>query len=138
MHYHDDVDVTEERRGPIGWVKGFFGRGDDETEFEDEPSIMTPKVRRVHPYEVHVHKDLQELADARSAADGLKSGSQQILNLSLTAPHERERIVDFMSGVVYTLEGTVEKIGENVFLYAPHEAVVRITGQITKAPDYLG
>ncbi len=50
---------------------------------------------------------MQSLEDARLAADGLKEGIQQILNLASAPQGVRERIVDFLNGVVYAIEGSV-------------------------------
>lgn len=57
--------------------------------------------------------------DARMAADGLKSGQQQIVNLERATPQMAERIIDFLNGVTYALDGSVERIGEKVYLFAP-------------------
>jgi cell division inhibitor SepF len=57
--------------------------------------------------------------DARIAADGLKNGQQQIVNLERATPQMAERIIDFLNGVTYALDGCVEKIGDRVYLFAP-------------------
>ena len=57
--------------------------------------------------------------DARVAADGLKDGQQQIVNLERSAPDMAERIVDLLSGVTYALDGSVDRIGDKVYLFAP-------------------
>jgi len=66
--------------------------------------------------------------DARIAADGLKSGQQQIVNLEKAAPPMAERIIDFLSGVTYALDGSVERIGEKVYLFAPANVQIELDG----------
>lgn len=61
----------------------------------------------------------RSMEDARRAADGLKAGSQQVVNFQYTDSRTRERVVDFLMGVVYALEGTVERVHEQVFLFVP-------------------
>jgi hypothetical protein len=53
-----------------------------------------------------------------------QEGIQQILNLAATPPGVRERVVDFLNGVVYAIEGSVERVSEHVFVYAPPQAII--------------
>ena len=34
-------------------------------------------------------------------------------------PEYRQRIIDFLSGVVYGVDGSIKKVGENVILCSP-------------------
>jgi cell division inhibitor SepF len=68
---------------------------------------------------VDVRTNATVFNDARQAADGLKSGQQQIVNLERATPQMAERIIDFLNGVTYALDGSVERIGEKVYLFAP-------------------
>jgi cell division inhibitor SepF len=65
--------------------------------------------------------------DARLAADGLKDGRQQIVNLEKASPEMSERIIDFLNGVTYALNGFVEKIGDKIYLFAPSNVVIEST-----------
>ncbi|MCS6829251.1 MAG: cell division protein SepF [Armatimonadota bacterium] len=67
------------------------------------------------------------MEDARRAADGLKTGHQQLVNFQYADARVRERVVDFLMGVVYALEGTVERVHEQVFLFAPANVQVETT-----------
>ena len=68
----------------------------------------------------------RRLTDARRAADGLKDGQQQIVNLEQTPADMSERIIDFLNGATYALEGSVEKIGEQVYLFTPATVTIDI------------
>jgi cell division inhibitor SepF len=57
--------------------------------------------------------------NAQQAADGLKEGRQQIVNLEKATPEVTSRVIDFLSGVTYALDGFVEKVGEKVYLFTP-------------------
>ena len=49
-------------------------------------------------------------------------------------PHEyRQRIIDFLSGVIYGVDGSIKKIGENVILCAPR--TMPVGGEITLSSD---
>lgn len=69
----------------------------------------------------------RSMEDARRAADGLKAGHQQLVNFQYAEPRLRERVVDFLMGVVYALEGSVERVHEQVFLFAPANVQVEMT-----------
>ncbi len=68
---------------------------------------------------VSVWKSIQSLENAQEAADGLKAGHQQIVNLEKASPEICGRVIDFLNGVVYALDGYVEKVGDRVYLFTP-------------------
>jgi cell division inhibitor SepF len=84
---------------------------------------------------IAVRLNAQGFDDAKLAADGLKSGDQQIVNLERAAPHMAERIIDFLNGVCYALDGTVERVGEKVYMFVPANITVEVdSGATTAAP----
>ena len=58
-------------------------------------------------------------SESQGIADHLKSGRGCIINLHRVSKDQAKRIIDFLSGVVYAIEGDVQKIGPNVFLCTP-------------------
>ena len=60
------------------------------------------------------------------AADGLKGGEHQIVNLERATPQMGERIIDFLNGVCYALDGTVERVGEKVYMFVPANVPVEV------------
>jgi cell division inhibitor SepF len=111
-----------------GFFARIFGRRrDDEYEdFEDVPEKTGPylRVHSTSQYTVRIRRQVIAFDDAVAAADGIKRGEQQILNLTSADPSLRERIKDFLAGVNYAQEGTWEEVGEHVFLLAPRQAHV--------------
>ena len=75
---------------------------------------------------VAIRTNAQVFEDAKVAADGFKNGEQQIVNLERATPQMAERIIDFLNGVCYALDGTVERVGEKVYLFAPANVAVEI------------
>ena len=61
--------------------------------------------------------------EAAIAADYLKSGSAVVMNLETVDKPVAMRIIDFMSGVCYGLEGQghAMKLGDSIFLFTPAE-----------------
>ena len=57
-------------------------------------------------------------------ADHLKSRKQLILNFENTQPDEARRIIDFISGTTYALDGNSQQLGKNVFVFAPNNVEI--------------
>ena len=75
---------------------------------------------------VAVRLNAQVFEDAKVAADGLKGGEHQIVNLEKATPQMCERIIDFLNGVCYALDGTVERVGEKVYMFVPANVAVEV------------
>ena len=57
--------------------------------------------------------------DAQSVCDHIKQGRAVILNTENTAPEDKPRLIDFVSGVVMARDGMIAKIYQNVYLCSP-------------------
>jgi cell division inhibitor SepF len=90
------------------------------------PTSRTYQMRSAYKYHVTVRRQIVSFEDALAAAQGLKGGEQQIVNLSGTDPAMRQKIVDFMCGVNFAQEGTWEEIGENIYLIVPSSVYVEV------------
>lgn len=49
----------------------------------------------------------------------IKSKKPIIVNMEKLAPHEMQRAVDYLTGACCALNGTVEKVTDNIFIFAP-------------------
>ncbi len=66
----------------------------------------------------------EEFEEVRTLVDYLKSKSPVILRLHQVERNEAKRIVDFMSGATYALNGSMRKLGDTIFFFAPHSVVI--------------
>jgi len=57
--------------------------------------------------------------DAQELADSLKNRRQVVVNLNNTDTEVARRLIDFLSGTAYALDGSTQKLGEDIFLFAP-------------------
>jgi len=128
-------DYDDQQRGFWGRVKEKFGWGgeyeeDEDFEFiDDSGGRRRPATVRVHSSRINhvsVWLSVQSFENAQQAADGLKEGHQQIVNLEKATPEVCTRIIDFLNGVIYSLDGYVEKVGEKVYLFTPSNYVVAV------------
>lgn len=72
-------------------------------------------------------------SESQGIADHLKSGRGCIINLHRVSKDQAKRIIDFLSGVVYAIEGEVQKIGQSVFLCTPNN--FGVYGEISDADE---
>lgn len=122
--------VVQDKPGFMSRIAGIFTRADElEEETEVTPEKMANgglQLRANYRYTVTVRRQISSFDDAMAAANGLKRGEQQILNLTGTDAVTRQKIVDFMCGVNYAQEGTWEEVGESVYLIVPSNAYVEV------------
>jgi FtsZ-interacting cell division protein YlmF len=91
------------------------------TSFGTAPNM---RVSRVREQAIHVLSAIT-FNDIQKAADGLKQGIPQVINLEKADPNMVERLKDFMNGVTYALDGYVEKISEKSYLFTPHTVEIK-------------
>ena len=58
--------------------------------------------------------------DTSKAADDLRNKKAVIVNMENVDKAMARRVVDFLSGCVYALDGTVKKIAQSAYLFCPH------------------
>jgi cell division inhibitor SepF len=77
--------------------------------------------------------------DAAKAANELRSKRAIILNMENVDKALTRRVVDFLSGCVYALDGQVKKIAQSTYLFCPHS--MDIVGDLesikTEAESYI-
>ncbi|NMB20477.1 MAG: cell division protein SepF [Firmicutes bacterium] len=62
--------------------------------------------------------------DVKEYVVHLRNRRSLILRLHLVDKREAQRIVDFMSGTTYALEGNMRKLGETIFCFTPSSVVI--------------
>ncbi len=62
--------------------------------------------------------------DAQQVADHLKNRKPVVVNFENCDKEVAKRMIDFISGTTYALAGSIQKIGNNIFLCAPNNVDV--------------
>lgn len=57
--------------------------------------------------------------DSEKITNELRDMRPVVINFEKTDPHEAARIVDFVSGATFALDGKLEKIGKDIFICVP-------------------
>lgn len=69
--------------------------------------------------------------EAQEIADNIVNRRAVVINLQRVDSQQAKRIVDFLSGTVYAVNGDIQKLGAETFLCAPDN--VDVSGTISEA-----
>ena len=117
--------------------KWFFDEDGDEVEEYDEVEIDTePKTSLFEQAKfsktsdaikaLNANKDSQLIlfeprafAETQDIANYLKQKKAAVINLHRLEKEQSKRVVDFLSGVIFAIEGDIQRIGPRIFLCTP-------------------
>ncbi|HWB70586.1 MAG TPA: cell division protein SepF [Egibacteraceae bacterium] len=86
---------------------------------EPEPLAQpSSAVRPVQSAKVHVTNPTT-FNDVEEVGERFRNGIPVIMNLAGASEATAKRLLDFASGLIYGLEGRIERVGERVFLLTP-------------------
>jgi cell division inhibitor SepF len=113
-------------------IGSFFSIRDEDEEFYSEEGSSARVVplssagRRggvqVSVYSPRSYQDVVEIADS------LRNRQVVIVNLQNADRTLLQRVVDFTSGVAYTIDGKIQKLAESIYLVVPAGIVVNAAG----------
>ena len=70
--------------------------------------------------------------DAQTIANCLREKVPVIVNFENTDTADAQRIIDFISGTIYALNGTLKQVSQKVFISAPNNVTVTYTEDVRK------
>ncbi|HIS11764.1 MAG TPA: cell division protein SepF [Candidatus Onthocola stercoravium] len=68
-------------------------------------------------------------SESQQIADHLKNRNSVVVNLKRVTSDQAKRIIDFLSGVIYAIGGSMQKIGVGIYLCTPKN--VNVQGKIS-------
>jgi len=123
----------------INKMLNFVGWEDEEEEMDDKveeqkeemhhPQFLNSNSKKQQNKVVNIHSASQfkvvimqpeSFDDAQDVCDHLKSKKPIVVNLEGLEKEAARRIIDFLSGAVYALEGNIQKVTSGIFLIAPN------------------
>ena len=117
-------------------AKAFIGLEEDEERLPeakqmDLSSVLRMPERKSKPreasdYEIFLFEP-KVYEDSLNISTQLRSGNPVIINLRHLEPAEGTRLVDFVCGTAYAIDGHMTKIGETIFLFTPANIAVSDT-----------
>ncbi|HTG70866.1 MAG TPA: cell division protein SepF [Candidatus Udaeobacter sp.] len=119
----------------------------EEQEAETSPFEARKNTKSNNVVSIHSHSqknvrvvlsEPRSYDEAQEIADHLRSRRAVIVNLQRVRNDLAVRIVDFLSGTVYALNGSISKLGPNIFLCTPDSVEIQgaITEMLAEENDY--
>ena len=68
-------------------------------------------------------------SESQQIADHLKNRNSVVVNLKRVTSDQAKRIIDFLSGCIYAIGGTMQKVGVGIYLCTPNN--VNVQGKIS-------
>ena len=103
---------------------------DDKDSDIQQPAFISHSLKRQQPQNkiVSMHQSSQfkvvvmqpnKFEDAQDICDHLKNRKPVVINLEDVDRDEAQRIIDFLSGSIFALDGNIQKVSTSIFLVAP-------------------
>lgn len=106
--------------------RGFRPFGRREKEIEDQEEFVEEPQGRVIPFHVNLEEGEivkvirpQTFNEAQIVADFLKEGKTIVVNLEGIEISQAQRIIDFIGGASFAVDGSLKAISNNIFIVAP-------------------
>ncbi len=103
---------------------------EEETSLDYEPSVFdrlsdrrSSKVVKIHNSNAQMRVVViqpESFEEARDITNHLKSKKPIVVNLESVEKQVARRIIDFLSGAVYALDGDIQKVSNGIFVIAPN------------------
>ena len=119
-------------------IKKFITSDEDDDELYEEEE----EVEATSTYEEPAHKGIlrtdasmmifepRSYEDALQITDYLKARKACVVNIHRLQNEYRQRLIDFLWGAVYAIDGQIQKVGTDVFLCTPKN--VKVNGQVAE------
>jgi cell division inhibitor SepF len=139
--------------GVMNKIMGFLGLEneeyieetvEEEREEQERESFAkrqpAPRASNVVPFQAREKEGIRLIlceprhySDAQDIADNLRHRRPVVVNLQRVDKEQAKRIVDFLSGTVYALNGDIQKVGDYIFVCTPDH--VDIQGTISSVVE---
>lgn len=131
--YEDDDDYYEDdymdAPAPIREVPApNYGIRDTGRDMDYTPASRKSSARNNNPqvYSINTNVQMQVVIikpecyeDAQEICDQIKTKRPVVVNLEKVEYPVAQRIMDFLSGTCYSLEGSIQRVANNIFIIAP-------------------
>lgn len=120
-------------------IKKFFKDSNDETTTEpnEDDFYSVGKDGAIEEADITGNKVIllepRAYSESQQIADYLKKRNSVVVNLKRVTSDQAKRIIDFLSGCIYAIGGSMQKIGVGIYLCAPKN--VNVQGKITEESD---
>lgn len=117
----------------MGFIKKIFESDDEEEKvltgtedeyYKDDGKAADNTGNKMILLEPRAYSESQQIADH------LKNRNSVVVNLKRVTSDQAKRIIDFLSGCIYAIGGTMQKVGVGIYLCTPKN--VNVQGKISE------
>ncbi|MBR4177951.1 MAG: cell division protein SepF [Bacilli bacterium] len=100
-------------------LKKFINPEDDNDEEYEEVSESIKSSNKETYKNKTILVEPRAFSEAQQIADYLKQKNQVVVNFKRVTSDVSKRILDFLNGIIYAIDGKMEKLGPGIVLCAP-------------------
>lgn len=110
-------------------ISSFFGMSDDDEtqnefdetrEYEDDDKIVSmSSSNKMSKISKIIISEPRDYSDAKEISQQLLANKAVVVNFSRVDEDQSKRIVDFIAGTVFAINGEMKSVGDQIFLCAP-------------------
>ncbi|MDD3867731.1 MAG: cell division protein SepF [Eubacteriales bacterium] len=139
-NYQDDLDYEDEYEAA-------------EESYESQEVVDEPEEPRAGPFRRQQGKVLDfksapgqqqvvimqpaDIESAQQACDHIRSGKTVICNIEKVDPKVAQRVIDFITGAAYALDGKVMPVSSVIFVVAPRSTSLVEGGIVSQSMEYI-
>lgn len=110
-------------------ISSFFGMSDDDEtqnefdetrEYEDDDKIVSmSSSNKMSKISKIIISEPRDYSDAKEISQQLLANKAVVVNFSRVDEDQSKRIVDFIAGTVFAINGEMKSVGDQIFLCTP-------------------
>ncbi len=114
----------------MGFINNIFKPEDEDDVTDEYETKETTKSKKEEYRNKTILVEPRAFSEAQQIADYLKNRNQVVVNFKRVTSDVSKRIMDFLNGIIYAIEGTMQKLGPGIVICAPKG--FEIEGNITE------
>ena len=99
-------------------LKKMLNPNEEEEEYEEVTETIKTSSKETYRNKT-ILVEPRAFSEAQQIADYLKAKNQVVVNFKRVTSDVSKRIMDFLNGIIYAIDGKMEKLGPGIVLCAP-------------------
>ncbi len=137
-NFHDEIDYEDE------YDQAEYDR-QEPVEMIDEPRpgpFRKQQPSKVVDLKPHGNQQVvimqpADIESAQQACDHIRAGKTVICNIEKVDTKVAQRVIDFITGAAYALDGKVMPVSSVIFVVAPHNTALVEGGIVSQSMEYI-
>ena len=110
----------EDMKMAFDWLNKFTGvDSDDGNEVDNSQSLEEVETSENYGSNKMILLEPRAYSESQQIAEYLKANNSVVVNFKRVTPDQAKRIVDFLSGTLYAIDGDLQQLGGGIFLCTP-------------------